>query len=63
MSFEDSYNIASFLGKHYLHTRKIHTVEEALLQIDSVTLGDVKRVAQRVVDKKQMVVALVAPRE
>jgi predicted Zn-dependent peptidase len=60
---EESRAVSSFLGAQELIRNKIESVDEVIARIESVTMEDIERAAQRVINANKLVLALVGPFE
>lgn len=61
LAFEDSATRAEWYGRQWLFERKLQTPDQRLAQISRVTAGDIKRTAERLLDPKRMVTAVIGP--
>ena len=61
LRMEDSRSVAAWIGSQELLTGKVVTVEDAVGRIESVTPGDVSRVAARVIEEDRLKLAVVGP--
>jgi predicted Zn-dependent peptidase len=61
LAFEDSRNVANWLGAQEVLTGKILTIEEVTGFVDQVTAGDIKKVANDLFVHEKINLALVGP--
>ena len=61
LAFEDSRNVANWLGAQEVLTGKILTIEEVTGFVDAVTADDIKRIANTLFVHKRINLALVGP--
>ena len=61
LRMEESRAVSSFLGIQELLRDKVETVEEVLAKVSAVTREDIQRVANRVIQSKNLVLAIVGP--
>lgn len=61
LDLEDTWSVASRNGSHMLHYGEVRSVEQAVAEIEAVTLDDVYRVAQRLLRSDGLHLALVGP--
>ncbi|MEJ2740834.1 MAG: pitrilysin family protein, partial [Dehalococcoidia bacterium] len=61
LAFEDSRNVANWLGAQEVLMGKILTLEEVTRFVDAVTAGDIKRVANTLFVHEKINLALVGP--
>ena len=63
LRMEESRAVSSFLGVQELIRNKIESVDEVIARIESVSMEDIERAAQRVINANKLVLALVGPFE
>ncbi len=63
LALESPYSISSWLGTQEILLNKIMSIEDMMCMIDSVSLDDIKRVGEYLIDKKKLNIALVGPIE
>lgn len=63
LGMEDSYSNAHWLGAQELLTDRIQTVDEIIAEVDAVTVDDVQRVSNAVLNPKTLRLAVVGPIE
>ncbi len=61
LRMEESRAVSSFLGIQELLRDKVETVEEVLAKVSAVTREDIQRVANRVIQSENLVLAIVGP--
>ncbi len=61
LSQEDSLDVASFYAGQALFARKIQTPEEVFRKVDKVRLADVKKAANRILDRKKLHLTTLSP--
>ena len=61
LRMEDTRSVAAWLSSQELLTGEVVTVEDAVERIESVTPGDVARVAARVIEESRLKLAVVGP--
>ncbi len=61
LRLEDSRRVASWLGGQEILTGRILTIDEVNTQVDNVTARGIKRLAQQLIDRSKMRLAVVGP--
>ena len=61
LRMEESRAVTSFLGIQELLRNRVDTVDEVLAKIEAVTMDDIKRVANRIINTNKLVLAIVGP--
>lgn len=61
LRMEESRAVTSFLGIQELLRNKVESVDGVIAKIEAVTMEDIKRVANRVIDSEKIVLAMVGP--
>lgn len=61
LSLEDSQEVAEWYGEKQLMLDKIETPDEIVAKIEKVSLADIKKVANRVMKKEKLNLAMIAP--
>jgi predicted Zn-dependent peptidase len=61
LSLESSRNVAAWLGAQELLTSRILTTDEVISLVESVTIEDLKRVAQQLLTSEKLNLAIVGP--
>ncbi|MGB3903435.1 MAG: pitrilysin family protein [Anaerolineae bacterium] len=63
LQMEDSFSVASWIGRQEILEDRVLSVDEVLEEIDAVSTGAVQRVAQRLFQEKKLNLAVVGPYE
>ena len=63
LQMEDSFSVASWIGRQEILEDRVLSVDEVLEEIDAVTTGAVQKVAQRLFQEKKLNLAVVGPYE
>lgn len=61
LALENSSRRAEFFGRQELYAKEVKTVEERIAEYAKVTLEDVKRVANAILDTKRLSIAAIGP--
>jgi len=61
LRMEDTRAVSGWIGAQELLLKRVRTVEEALAEMDAVTLEDLQRVARQILDPKRSYLAVVGP--
>ncbi len=61
LRMEDTRAVAAWLGAQELLLGKVATVDDTVQKIDGITVGDVSRVAERLIDPDRLRLAIVGP--
>jgi predicted Zn-dependent peptidase len=61
LSYEDSLEVASFYGGQVLSYKDILTPEQVYKKVEKVSLKDIKRVANMIIDKKRVHISTLSP--
>ncbi len=61
LRMEDTRSVSGWLGGQEILNGSIKTPDEVVALVEAVTLADMKRVAQRVLDENQLTLAIVGP--
>lgn len=61
LRMEDTRNVAGWIGGQELLLGRVRTVEEALAEMEAVTLEDLQRVARQLIVPEQLYLAVVGP--
>ena len=61
LQMEDSFSVASWIGRQSILEDRVLLVEEVLDEVDAVTMGDVQRVAQRLFREDRLNLAVIGP--
>ena len=61
LRMEESRAVTSFLGIQELLRDKVESVDTVIEKIEAVTIDDIKRVANRVINADKLVLAIVGP--
>ena len=61
LALENSRNVANWLGAQEILTGKIMTVDEITAKIDAMTVSDIRRVAERLLQPDKLNLAVVGP--
>jgi predicted Zn-dependent peptidase len=61
LQMEDSFAVASWIGRQEVLEERVRSVDEVLEEIDSVTAPDIQRVASRLLDQEKLNLAVVGP--
>jgi predicted Zn-dependent peptidase len=61
LQMEDSFAVASWIGRQECLEEKVLSVEEVLDKVDAVTATDIQRVAQRLLRQEKLNLAVVGP--
>ncbi|MCI0774111.1 MAG: insulinase family protein [Chloroflexi bacterium] len=63
LRMEESRAVTSFLGIQELLRNKVESVDAVIAKIDAVTMDDIKRVANRIINPEKLALAIVGPFE
>lgn len=63
ISLEDTWSVASRNGSHQLYYGQVIPIEQVVAEVESVTLADVRRVAERVLREDALHLAVIGPIE
>ena len=63
LRMEESRAVTSFLGIQELLRNKVESVDAVIAKVDAVTMDDIKRVANRIINPEKLVLAIVGPFE
>jgi predicted Zn-dependent peptidase len=58
---EDTRNVGGWIGAQELLLGTVRSVEQAVAEMDAVTLDDVQRVAREIIDPAKLYLAVVGP--
>jgi predicted Zn-dependent peptidase len=58
---EDTRNVSGWIGGQEMLMGNVRSIEEAVAEMDAVTLEDLQRVAQEIIDPAQLYLAVVGP--
>ncbi|MCZ6539075.1 MAG: insulinase family protein, partial [Chloroflexi bacterium] len=61
LRMEESRAVTSFLGIQELLRNKVESVDMVIDKIDAVTMDDIKRVSNRIINSEKLVLAMVGP--
>jgi predicted Zn-dependent peptidase len=61
LRMEDTRNVAGWIGGQELLMGSVRSIEEAVAEMDAVTLEDLQRVAREIIDPSQLHLAVVGP--
>jgi predicted Zn-dependent peptidase len=61
LRMEDTRNVSGWIGGQEMLMGNVRSIEEAVAEMDAVTLEDLQRVAQEIIDPKQLYLAVVGP--
>jgi predicted Zn-dependent peptidase len=61
LRMEDTRNVSGWIGGQEMLMGNVRSIEEAVAEMDAVTLEDLQRVAQEIIDPAQLYLAVVGP--
>jgi predicted Zn-dependent peptidase len=61
LRMEDTRNVSGWIGGQEMLMGSVRSIEEAVAEMDSVTLEDLQRVAHEIIDPKKLQLAVVGP--
>jgi predicted Zn-dependent peptidase len=61
LQMEDSFAVASWVGRQEVLEERVRSVDEVLQEIDGVTAADIQRVAGRLLQQEKLNLAVVGP--
>ena len=61
LRMEDTRNVSGWIGGQELLMGSVRSIEEAVAEMDAVTLEDLQRVAREIIDPSKLHLAVVGP--